>query len=325
MSRRVLGAVSLLAVIASGACLTSVKPQPYPIARGVAVAVPERVHVRSAGRIAAVALEEYVIAAALSEVTPLGDLPDVVDRIYEVQAVVARTYAVAQLGRHRSEGFDFCDGTHCQVYEPGRRRTSRFAAAAEAAVRRTSGQILTFDGRAAEALFHADCGGHTTSAAAVWGGTAVPYLHPIVDNVPEGAHRGWRVHAASAELRAALNADPRTSVGTRLAAIDVVSRDDSGRAASVAVRGERSAIVKGDLLRSVVNRSLRGRGLQSTLFSVTRQGDAYIFEGTGFGHGVGLCQRGAMARARRGETTREILSTYYPGARIPARNLRPEH
>lgn len=319
MSRRLFGVTFLGALLSSG-CLSSALPQPYPQPSAPAIALPERLLVRTAGQITPVALEDYVVAAALSEVTPVGDSPDVVDRIYDVQTVVARTYAVAHLGRHRAEGFDFCDGTHCQVYEPARRRTSRFAAAAEAAVSRTSGQILMFDGRAAEALFHADCGGRTAAASAVWGGAPVPYLQAIVDDVPQGAHRTWRVAVSANELRAALNADPRTAVGSSLSAIDVTTRDESGRAAAVAVRGQRSSAVKGDVLRTVLNRTFGERALQSTLFSVTRQAGAYVFEGVGFGHGVGLCQRGAMARARRGETMREILGTYYPGARFSGRN-----
>jgi stage II sporulation protein D len=264
-------------------------------------------------------LDDYVATAALSEVTPVGDAPNVVDRIYDLQTVVARSYAAAHLGRHRAEGFDFCDGTHCQLYEPARRRTSRFARAAEAAAARTKGQVLTFEGRAADALFHADCGGRTAAAADVWGGASVAYLQTIVDDVPEGAHRTWRVAASAGELRAALNRDPRTEVGEFLSTIQVGSRDQSGRAATVVVRGERSAAVKGDVLRTVLNRALGDRALQSTLFSVSRQGTGFVFEGVGFGHGVGLCQRGAMARARRGDSMREILGTYYPGVRFTGR------
>jgi len=322
MSRRLCRVTFLGALLSSG-CLGSALPTPYLQPSVPAIALPEQVLVRTSGQITQVSLEDYVVAAALSEVTPIGDSPDVVDRIYDVQAVVARTYAVAHLGRHRAEGFDFCDGTHCQMFEPGRRRTSRFAHAAEAAASRTSGQILTFEGRAADALFHADCGGRTAAASAVWGGAPVAYLQAIVDDVPQGAHRTWRIAVGASELRAALNADPRTAVGKSLAAIDVITRDDSGRAAAVGIRGERSSAVKGDILRTVLNRTLGERALQSTLFSVTRQAAGFVFEGVGFGHGVGLCQRGAMARARRGETMREILGTYYPGAKFTGRNLRP--
>jgi stage II sporulation protein D len=52
----------------------------------------------------------------------------------------------------------------------------------------------------------------------------------------------------------------------------------------------------------------------STRMSITRSGSTYVFEGTGFGHGVGLCQAGAAARARRGDTTEAILAAYFTGA-----------
>jgi stage II sporulation protein D len=318
MSRRLSRATFLCALLSSG-CLSSALPKPHQSPAAPAIALPERVLVRTSGRVTPVALEDYVVAAALSEVTPVGDSQNVVDRIYDFQSVVARSYAVAHLGRHRAEGFDFCDSTHCQIYEPARRRTSRFAPAAEAAAARTSGQILTFEGRAADALFHADCGGRTAAASDVWGGASVAYLQAIVDDVPQGAHRSWRVAVGVGELRAALNADPRTAVGNSLSAVQIVTQDDSGRAATVVVRGERSSAVKGDVLRTVLNRALGERALQSTMFSVSRQGAGFVFEGVGFGHGVGLCQRGAMARARRGETMREILGTYYPGARFAGR------
>src|SRR4249919_3244443 len=112
MSRR-LCMVTLLGASLSSGCLNSAAlPQPHPLPAAPAIALPERVLVRTGGRVTPVALEDYVVAAALSEVTPLGDSPDVVGRIYDVQSVVARTYAVAHIGRHRAEGFDFCDGTH---------------------------------------------------------------------------------------------------------------------------------------------------------------------------------------------------------------------
>ncbi len=94
------------------------------------------------------------------------------------------------------------------------------------------------------------------------------------------------------------------------------SRDDSGRAAGLGVRGERSYTVRGDVLRAVLNQSLPGRGLQSTKFTLTRSGSRYSFEGTGYGHGVGLCQRGAATRIRRGDSVEAVLRAYYPGTTL---------
>ncbi len=96
----------------------------------------------------------------------------------------------------------------------------------------------------------------------------------------------------------------------------MVSRDDSGRAAELGVRGEHAYTVRGDVLRAALNQTLGERAIQSTRFTLTRTGTRYDFAGTGFGHGVGLCQRGAAARARRGDSVEAILGTYFPGARI---------
>jgi stage II sporulation protein D len=272
--------------------------------------------VRVAGKIESVSLDDYVLGAVLSEVTPLGETDAAVATIYEVQAVVARSYAVFQSGRHRAEGFDLCDTTHCQVFEPGRIRTSRFSGAARAAVAHTSGRVLTFGSRVAEAVFHADCGGQTADNNAVWGGPQLPYLRTIVDHLAPDTHRAWEVTATIDQLRGALNADPRTEVGRRLDSIAVVTTDDSGRAASMGLRGENSVLVRGDTFRAVVNGVIGDRGLLSTRFTTTRSGNRYIFTGTGFGHGVGLCQRGAISRAHRGDSMTEILSAYFPGTKV---------
>jgi stage II sporulation protein D len=280
-----------------------------------ALVLPERVLVRAAGKVVSVDLEAYVADTILSEVSPLGESNEVMAGIFEVQAIVARSYAVTEIGRHRSEGFDVCDSTHCQLYQPSRRQTSRFAAAALLAAQRTRGVVLTYDARPVEALFHADCGGATAAADAVWGGQPVPYLQMAVDDLPDPTHRPWRVTATVEQVRKALNLDERTSVGRRLDSIVIASRDSSGRAAGLSVRGERSFTVRGDVLRSVLNRTLGERAVLSTMFTVQRQGGDYVFAGTGFGHGVGLCQRGAAARLRRGDTVTDVLRAYYAGAR----------
>jgi len=301
------------AILIASAVAACALPDPRaPTAPGLVL--PNRLTVRTAGRVQAVGLEDYVVGSVLAEVTPVGEPAAAVARIYDVQAVIARTYAAAHLGRHRLEGFDLCDTTHCQLYDPARIRTSRFAGAARDAVRRTAGQVLTYGRRPVDALFHADCGGRTTAAEAVWGGRPLPYLLPMKDDVPALAHRVWQFDATGDAVRAALNHDARTAVGARLSSIDIVSRDDSGRAASVAVRGEREHLVRGEDFRAVLNSALGARAIQSTRFTLKRLGARYVFDGSGLGHGVGLCQAGAAARARRGDRLAEILAAYFSRA-----------
>jgi stage II sporulation protein D (peptidoglycan lytic transglycosylase) len=279
------------------------------------VSAPEAIRVRANGRIVRVPIEDYVLGSTLSEVSPVRETPAAVARIFDVQAILSRTYAVSRLGRHRPEGFDLCDTTHCQLYEPGRIATSRFAEAAREAVGRTRGVILVFSERPAEALYHSDCGGHTASADLVWGGPSVPYLTGAPDAVPSLTHRKWLFEAALDRVEVALNLDARSRVGRRLNSIRVLKRDPSGRAAEIEIRGERTLVVRGEEFRAILNRTLGDRALLSTRLAIERSGASYRFTGTGFGHGVGLCQAGAAARAARGESPELILAAYFPGAR----------
>jgi stage II sporulation protein D len=271
--------------------------------------------VQVAGRVTVVPLEDYVLGTALSELTPTSQSPAVVTRAYEVQAIIARTYASANLGRHRREGFDLCDKTHCQLYQPARVRTSTFAEAARDAVARTSGRILRFARRPAEALYHADCGGHTTTPASAWGGPAIPYLSGARDEVPGNPHRTWQFSATSGEWTALLSRDTRTNPGGPVRSIRVTARDQSGRATEVEIAGRDRVRINGETLRAVVTADRGARAVMSARFDVRATTEGFSLDGTGFGHGVGLCQVGTMARARRGDSVDAILGHYYPGAR----------
>jgi stage II sporulation protein D len=264
-----------------------------------------------------VSLEDYVATTALSEVHP--DLSDdrIAGRIFEVQAVIARTYAVSNRGRHAKDGFDLCSTTHCQLYEPARLRTSRWAAVVRDAVQHTRGEFLWFAGGPARAVFHADCGGHTSNAAAVWGGVAPSYLSGASDDGAAcGAHADWTFETRTAALRTALNGDPRTAVGAKLDRIEIAARDDAGRAEKVLLRGTRTFLVRGEVFREVVTRAFGVKTLKSTLFTVKPSGAMLVFSGKGFGHGVGLCQAGALARLRAGDSSEDVLEHYFPGTSL---------
>ena len=316
---RVAGATFFLTLTGGLAgCAPPNVPAPPPLT------LPAEILVQSGGVVVSAALEDYVLATVLSEVSPVGDEPAVAARIFEVQAIVARSYAVANLGRHRAQGFDLCDTTHCQIYDPSRVRTSRLAPLARDAVRSTAGEILTFANRPAETLFHADCGGSTAAADAVWGGRPVPYLLSQIDDLVPRVHRSWRWTVSADDLRSALSRDPRTDVGAVLSDVSVVTRDESGRAEQLVLHGppgETPRLVRGEDLRTAVTRALGPRALQSTRFSVRHTGATFVFEGTGYGHGVGLCQTGAAARARRGETVDAILWAYFAGASLWGRRV----
>ena len=133
------------------------------------------------GRIVSLDLDTYVLGAVAAEAWVRRDEdPDVAERIFEVQALVARTYALANVKRHAAQGFDLCGRTHCQIYRPPA-ATARWREAIETAVERTSESLIAYDNAPILALFHANCGGGTSAAHDVWGGTSRPYLVAVED------------------------------------------------------------------------------------------------------------------------------------------------
>lgn len=285
---------------------------PAPI-RVVAVQVLER----GAATVRQVPLEEYVQGSIVAEFAPAAAGLALAGRMYEVQAIISRTYAITNTSRHAADGYGLCATTHCQRFEPSRLRTSRGAGAAAAAVQRTAGLVLWYDTAPARALYHADCGGQTSAAAIVWGGRNLPYLTSIVDDGPAAAaHSHWEYDVAHAAVLSALNRDPRTYVGDRLDTIVVLDRDAAGRAERVALHGRRETIVRGEVLRAVLTGAFGARTIRSTRFTVRRAGARFRFEGRGFGHGVGLCQAGALARLRAGADPAAVLQRYFPGTTL---------
>lgn len=274
-----------------------------------------RVQVAEQGNaIRKIPLEEYVQGSILSEFAPPSGDSALVEQMFEVQAIVSRTYAIGNHGRHARDGFDMCATTHCQLYEPSRLQSSRWAAAAMEAVSRTAGVILWHGKAPILAIFNADCGGYTSTPMKAWGGTARPYLtaRPDDDGVQPVAHAEWHYQVTAAELRRVLNTDSRTRVGSRLDAVRVVDRDQSGRAEAVAISGETGKLVAGEVLRSVVTRELGARTVKSAMFDLRRDRNTFLFDGKGFGHGVGLCQAGALSRLRSGTTPEAVLLRYFP-------------
>ena len=276
----------------------------------------DAVRVKHGGLVQTVPLDTYAAIVALTELAP-GAIPEAAAAVvYETQIIVARTYAVSRQGRHRAEGFDLCDTTHCQRFEAARVRTGRWAALAARVARETSGRVLLHRNRPIEAVFHADCGGHTAAAEDVWS-TGHPYLVARSDDV--APHRRWSVALTRHDLERALNADSRPKLGGRLRDVEVISRDRSGRARRIrlttAGRGN-TVEIAGTVFREVVSASLGLQALPSTRFAIAAAEDGWRLTGSGFGHGVGLCQTGALIRAREGTPPRQILSYYYPGAII---------
>ena len=247
------------------------------------------------GGVATIPLELYVARVLAGEAEP-----NAADAAQQALAVAIRTYAVVNAGRHRREGFDLCDTTHCQVMRAANDISRRAAAA-------TAGRVLTLDRKPVEIFYSASCGGRSESAADVWpGGTKFPYLRSVRDDVHED-EVPWVLTMTLDDIRQALV--KAGFGGARLRDIEIDGHTHSGRVAKLKVSGLRPDAIAGDPFRMAIG----PRQLRSTAFSMTRSGNRVRFTGVGYGHGVGMCVIGAGRRARRGETLDAILAQYYPG------------
>ncbi|HEY7291492.1 MAG TPA: SpoIID/LytB domain-containing protein [Vicinamibacterales bacterium] len=247
-------------------------------------------------------LEEYVAGVLVGEAAR-----DSSPAALQALAITIRTFALANINRHRADGFDMCDQTHCQVL---RRASQASAAAAEA----TAGRVLLYKGAPASVFYTASCGGHTERPSAVWpGADDSPFLPSREDDACEG-QPAWSTELASEDLLRALKAGGYR--GRDLRDLRVAGRNDSGRVTRLRLDGLEPDQISGQDLRTVVGRTLGWQFIKSTSFDLQRTSSGFRFSGRGSGHGVGLCVIGSARLGAKGRTPAEILARYFPGLEI---------
>jgi stage II sporulation protein D len=253
-------------------------------------------------------LEQYLVRVVSSEAS-VEDQPEALKAL----AVVARTYALKNLGRHKEDGYNFCSTTHCQRFETVTPRT-----ALADAVRKTSGLVLRDDqDRIIDAYFSASCGGVTANLKTLWGVEAPPYLRGVQDNYCSlGTHYRWTDTISTERLAKALRSDPRTDVGETIRSLAITKSDASGRAELISIAGDRTRTISGWEFKLIVGRALGWNVLKSSRFRVSRAGSQFVFRGGGFGHGLGLCQEGSHVMAERGYSYQQILAHYFPDTTV---------
>ena len=277
------------------------------------------------GRVSAINeldLEDYLLGVVPLEIGPRT--PTELAAV-EAQAVAARTYAVARLGGQAKSGFDLFGSVDDQAY--GGMEVER--PEASEAVRKTAGVILMFEGRPIRAYYHSTCGGRTAAIREVLDRESAPYLVSVSDRAPDGSFYceasprfRWNVAWTPGELDSV--ARPGVAAAFRLSPdefgpverLEVIHRTPSGRVGELAFEGPGADLV---LSRLEIRLALPhdGRILNSTDFEVISGADGLVeLSGRGYGHGAGMCQWGAIGRARAGQTWEQILTTYYPGAEL---------
>lgn len=236
-------------------------------------------------------------------------------------AVVVRTYMLSQAGRHSSEGFDFCDTTHCQFYRGEQGLSDRVAPPVVAdAVAQTAGQTLRFEGRPAEGFYTAACGGVSATPSMVWGGSSnYPFSRVVCRWCHSSKFDKWERSANAADVLGALSSFIMSHLSS---ATELITDCElpGGFVRALTVRdGSRQRVLSADAFRRAIGRRLGWNTVLSPTFTVERRESKFIFRGRGFGSQIGLCEEGAVAQAAAGRSYREILSFYYPGADLGER------
>lgn len=273
------------------------------------------------------ALETYLGGVVAAE---LGVQDADVAEALKAQAVIARTYAVRNLRRYQRQGFDLLATVSDQRYDGVYgERPGAWRALAE-----TKGEVVTYQGAPIDAFFHSTCGGRTASGAEVFTNADRPYLRSVNDL--DGAGQAWcrvspRFRWAQAWDAAALSSALRRGLrlsaddAAEVRAVEATSRSASGRVTQLRVRLRgRDVVLEGS---NAVRRALPPPDLdllRSAAFTLTFRNAGERIErleaaGQGSGHGVGLCQWGAIGRARAGQSYTDILVAYYPGTRLERR------
>ncbi len=249
----------------------------------------------------------------------------------EAQAIASRTYALKNRGRFEAEGYDLRATVSDQAY----RGVSRESELGNAAVARTAGMVVTYGGDLASVFYHSTCGYSTASPEEAFRTVRpVEYLQPVSDRRPSGGYYcdpsprfRWTVEWEGQELQDILRRTMPRVLGVEETAVDRISDvysqgvGPSRRITELRIQvGGGEIPVFGPDIRRVLE-TPEGSMLGSTAIEIapTRAGDVLDrlrVTGAGWGHGVGMCQWGAIGRARAGQSAETILTTYFPGTKI---------
>jgi stage II sporulation protein D len=227
--------------------------------------------------------------------------PNAGTEFYKAQSILVRTYLYTNLNRHQSEGFQLCDGVHCQAY---RGRAVRNPIIVEATRATRDCVLVARDSSFINAVFHANCGGETESGANAWLNDK-SYLVPVKDPFCANSSSAkwtklilldqWKTYLKSHGFKFSADVVPNTFDFSQIN------------------RKQYYRIGRDSIPLKQIRTDFQ---LKSTFFSVAASAKDVTLNGRGFGHGVGLCQDGAMHMAKIGYSCEDILKYYFKGIRI---------
>lgn len=243
-------------------------------------------------------INNYLAGVIESEGGPGKDI-----EYYKVQALMSRTYTLKYLSRHEKEGFNMCDRIHCQAYH----HMLKYTPLIDSAVRQTDGLVMMDkDDKLLDAYFHANCGGQTCEPEVVWN-KSVPYLTSFKDTFCIYTKQAtWEKRVSQYKWQKFLVSKYNYPFTDSL----------SGNMIFIFDQPQRLAFYQSPAL-GIPLRDIREEfNLKSTFFSCYPEGNDVIIKGRGFGHGVGLCQEGAMKMAKYGYNYLQIAEYYFPNVYI---------
>jgi stage II sporulation protein D len=221
---------------------------------------------------------------------------------YKVQAILARTFALSHLQKHATEGFSLCDHTHCQAYFGKTTELDIMKAVSE-----TKDKVVVDDNlNLIEAAFHSNSGGQTANSEDVWG-SKLSYLRSVNDTFStKMPNAKWERKMAKEDWLSYLKLKHNYPIQDSNARWLAMNFKQDSRKPYLEVNNIRVALknVRTDLQ------------LKSTFFTIIPQGDTLLFKGRGFGHGVGMCQEGAMRMAKIGYKYPQVINFYYQNIQL---------
>ena len=243
-------------------------------------------------------LEDYIKGVVAAEVGSSWDM-----EALKAQAVVARTYALYQKqnGGMSKGPYHITSSVLHQVY-----KGSNIPENIMKAVNSTKGEVLTYEGSPIMAYYHSTSGGMTEDPAEVFG-KSYPYLKPVETSCERSPYYMWEKRIPVSEIERASNIS-----GIKDISIDSYTVSHRVREFVISDDGSEHKIPAKDL-----RKNLGWDKLPSTMITnIIQDGDSFIFEGKGYGHGVGMCQWTALDMAKSGMNYRDIIVKFYPGSII---------
>ena len=298
-----------------------------------------------------ISTERYLTSVISSEMSAMASI-----ELLKAHAVISRSWLLAQLTAQKNDNnsscgtendeeivrwynrsahqhYDVCADDHCQRYQGVTKVTTDVA---KEAVEQTRGEILIYNGEICDTRFSKCCGGMTEKFSTCWEDKDYPYLTNVIDPYCGMANQQilrqvmvnydqqttdfyrWTVTYSQQELHDLIMAKTGIDFGD-IIDLDPLARGTSGRIYRLKIVGSKRSLIIGKELE--IRKALSTSHLFSSAFEVKKQGEGsvpeqFTLEGTGWGHGVGLCQIGAAVMGEKGFKYKEILLHYYQGAKV---------